>query len=505
VKLNLKYHQDHGVEWCETHLDEGRRWTKQREIIESVRDHRNTLVKSCHGIGKTYSAKDVAMHFLYTHPGSIVITTAPSHVQVEKLLWGEINRAYKNKQCPSLDGACLMIELKIEAGWYAIGLSPRIDIDDMANRFTGFHAHKGHMLIIFDEAPAVNPKLWEIKEALMTGEYVRFLGIGNPVQESGHFFEGFKDPLVSKISMNIFDSPNFIKNDITKIEKLENIANEMKQITNSRDYEKYWKKFKNPYPALTTIRWAVERLIRWGKNSPLFQSRVLGQFPKTTTDTIISLADLEDCKDLKIDKKETRSLGVDVARFGSDFTCFIGYENYNAVYKEKWNGQDTVKTANRIKYLIRTTKYNIVVIDDTGVGGGVTDMMYDFQKEHPGLTFQILPVNFAEKSDSDIYDGIVTDMWYNAKELVEGKQISVKDEGRLFAELTGRKYKFTTQGKIKVESKDDYKKRTGLASPDEADAFILCCWGMRKAGDKIIFQEGEEWGVLRDLKSPWRE
>ena len=31
-------------------------WTKQREILESVRDHRRTAVRSCHGVGKSHVA-----------------------------------------------------------------------------------------------------------------------------------------------------------------------------------------------------------------------------------------------------------------------------------------------------------------------------------------------------------------------------------------------------------------------------------------------------------------
>lgn len=485
MKLDLKYHQEHQCEWAETHLDKGKRWSKQREIMQSVQDNRVTLVKSCHGVGKTYTAKDIAMTFLYTHPMSIVITTAPSWPQIEKLLWSEINRAFSNAQCKTLGGKCINIQLKLKDGWYAIGLSPRIDTDDDAKRFTGFHAK--YVLIIFDEAPSVNPKLWKIKETLMTSEHVRFLGIGNPISESGYFFEGFKDPLISKISMNIFDSPNFVENGITDLKKLEVIVKEVKEIDNPKDYEAYWKKFNNPYPALTTIRWAVERYIEWGKESPIFQSRVLGQFPKVTTNTIIALTEIEACQDIDV-KDGLRVLGVDVARFGDDFTVFTGYNGSKKIYRERWNGQDTVKTSNRIKYLIRTDKYQVIVIDDTGVGGGVTDQVRTFQDEKQ---FILIPVNFAEKSSVDEYDGIITEMWYNARDLIRDQKIEVKDEGNLFSEMTGRKYKFTPKGKMKVESKEDYKKRTGSKSPDDADSFILCCYGMTFSGGGEISVAGE--------------
>jgi hypothetical protein len=46
-----------------------------------------------------------------------------------------------------------------------------------------------------------------------------------------------------------------------------------------------------------------------------------------------------------------------------------------------------------------------------------------------------------------------------------------KDDA-LIAELVGPTYKLESSGKLKVESKDDMKKR-GIKSPNKADAFCL--------------------------------
>ncbi|MCP4651592.1 MAG: hypothetical protein GY853_16140 [PVC group bacterium] len=459
-------------------LDDNPRWSKQTEIIESVRDNRNTYVKSCHGVGKTFTAKDVVMWFLYCHVPSKIITTAPSWPQVEKLLWSEINNAHKNAKV-NLGGACLNTAVKIDPEWFALGISPRIDTEDEGNRITGFHSE--NMLIIFDEGPAVNPKLWNIKETLMTSENVRFLAIGNPVVDSGHFFDGFSDESVNSINMLIFDSPNFIANKVTSKEDLQEIAN-----LQFKDREQVLSKMENPFRQLTNVRWAVDRLLAWGMDSPIFQARVLGVFPEKTDDTVISYSSLEACKFIMPQIKHYKTLGVDVARFGVDSTCFIGYENGKQIYKDKWNGQDTVKTANKIKYLIKNFKYNIVVIDDTGLGGGVTDQVVEFVYDGKYKT-RVIPVNFAESAINEEYDGIVTEMYFNTKSMLEDKEIQVVDDGQLFKELSNRKYKFTNKGKFKIESKDEFKKRTNLSSPDEGDAFILCMWGIRNMRYKPTF------------------
>jgi phage terminase large subunit len=465
-------------------LDDNPRWSKQTEIIESVRDNKNTYVKSCHGVGKTYTAKDVILWFFYCFYPSKVITTAPSWPQVEKLLWAEINNAHKKAKQP-LGGKCLNTSLKIDDEWFALGISPKIENDDEGDRMTGFHSP--NLLVVFDEAPAVNEKLWKIKETLMTSENVKFLAIGNPVVDSGSFFEGFRSEVVNAITMSIFDSPNFQVNKVTSKEDLIEIVKLPIQQRNE-----LLNTMQNPFRVLTNVRWAVDRILEWGVNSPITQARVFGEFPQQTTDTIIAYTSLERCKNIIPNVQHQKILGIDVARFGNDNTVFIGYEDGIQIYKNKWNGQNLVETANVAKNLIKIQKYSIIVIDDTGLGGGVTDILREFIDENNYKTV-IIAVNFAESAvDEEQYDGIVTEMYFWTKELIEAQLVQTQDQGTLFAELSNRKYKYTNKGKFRIESKDDYKKRTTLLSPDEADAFVLCMWGRKEYNIQIDVEGDRE-------------
>jgi hypothetical protein len=56
--------------------------------------------------------------------------------------------------------------------------------------------------------------------------------------------------------------------------------------------------------------------------------------------------------------------------------------------------------------------------------------------------------------------------------MVEKKDCKMVDDETLIAELSLPKYQFTSGGKLKVESKDEMKKRYPQ-SPDVADAFCL--------------------------------
>ena len=66
-------------------------WSKQREIIRSIRDNRRTAVQSGHGIGKSLTASVAASWWVDTHPAdqTLVVTTAPSVKQVHAILWEE--------------------------------------------------------------------------------------------------------------------------------------------------------------------------------------------------------------------------------------------------------------------------------------------------------------------------------------------------------------------------------------------------------------------------------
>jgi len=62
------------------------------------------------------------------------------------------------------------------------------------------------------------------------------------------------------------------------------------------------------------------------------------------------------------------------------------------------------------------------------------------------------------------------------------------------AELTTPKYKFTSNGKIQIESKDEMRRR-GLQSPDVADAFV-----MTFASDATIALHGGMYSWAKPLR-----
>ena len=119
-----------------------------------------------------------------------------------------------------------------------------------------------------------------------------------------------------------------------------------------------------------------------------------------------------------------------------------------------------------------------IYIDDTGMGGGVTDRLREVKYEEGLHRMVIVPVNFSSSPPDfaeESYTNISGYMWGVLKELFRQRALCLPNDEELSAQLTTRKYKVNSKGKIKLESKDDMKKRQ-LPSPDMGDALALSCY-----------------------------
>ena len=470
-------------------------YKQQEEIIESAVFEPETYVKSYHSAGKTFTTALAVLTFLFVKIPSKIISTAPSWTQVEKLLWAEINTIYKKshermakKGIIISNNMPLTTEFKLDDEWFALGVSPKLDKGQDAKRMTGFHSD--HLLFVMDEGPAVDPRIWTIKDTILTGQDMHGLYIGNPVDSSGDFYKGFQDSANKRITLNIFENPNFVANGVKSIDDLKKIARLMPDKRN-----KLFNDMKYPFPFLATPKWAMGRGIKWGWDSPLFKSRVLSEFPDQASDALISLGLLESCRNIDTDM-QNNVLSCDPARFGDDDTVILGTRRGKEIYKDRVNGINLMDTANKLIYLFNQNKsnpkekYHVIVIDEVGIGAGIIDYLKQHFSDVTGAP-RIIGVNNGSKPSKDYEDtcsNLVTELFLRTKKLLEYKNISIQDTGTVFAELTNRKYKFTTKGLMQVESKDEYKERTGSGSPDEGDAVLLNIYGMTIGQQKTVFK-----------------
>lgn len=431
-------------------------WEKQEEIAISVRDNRYTTVRACHDVGKTYVAARLALWFLYSHPQSIVVTTAPTMRQVENLLWRELRAAHEKAE-HLLEGEPLKTRLDLASDWYAIGASSH-DPD----KLQGFHAASGHILIIIDEAAGVAEPAFEAIEGMMTSEQARMLMIGNPTSDSGSFrMSHYSWEHANKIHISAFDSPNFKNNGIKNLQDLKKV--DLSKIEIANDH-------------LVSPQWVKEKIVSWGIDSPMFQSRVLGNFPSQSANTVIPLNYIEiAASDEHREKIEAASigepfnLGVDVARFGNDNTILTPRYGGYIPAQSKHPYTSITDTVALIK-LFSSPRPDGIYIDVDGLGGGVYDILYN---EKYDMITQIHNNGKAVPDDSGLkYANLVSQLWWRARLMFEAGDLAIPNDDKLIMQLSTRKYYYTAKGLFAVESKDEWKKRNGGKSCDEADSLI---------------------------------
>jgi hypothetical protein len=92
------------------------------------------------------------------------------------------------------------------------------------------------------------------------------------------------------------------------------------------------------------------------------------------------------------------------------------------------------------------------------------------------LAEQNLPVrgiNVAEApATRKNYLNLRAELWFAIKDWLTQRDCRLPNDDELVSELAAPSYKYTSTGKIKIESKDEMKKR-GIKSPDKADALAL--------------------------------
>src|SRR5882724_1233707 len=97
-------------------------WSTQAAILAALAEsHAKVAVKACHASGKSYTAAVACVWFMSAFPDAVVLTTAPTFLQVASVLWKEIRaavgRAKLRYPAPNLT------DWKISAKRYALGIS----------------------------------------------------------------------------------------------------------------------------------------------------------------------------------------------------------------------------------------------------------------------------------------------------------------------------------------------------------------------------------------------
>jgi hypothetical protein len=442
------------VLWVRDVLDE-HPWSMQRRILRSVVENRRTGVPSAHGTGKSWTASRVAAWWIAAHePGeAFVVTSAPSVPQIKAILWRELARAHRKG---GLAGRITGLAGSGPVEWHlgpkgaeelvAFGRKPQdlTDLDQARAAFQGIHAR--YVLVVLDEATGVPSWLWEAASSLLTNEAARILAIGNPDDAATQFGEVCQPGSGWNIlPVSAFDTPAFTGEVVPEVVR-EGLVSRLWVEEAERDYG--------------------------GKDNPLYKSKVLGLFPDTSEDHVITPAMVREARARDLPGVEPGAYGLDVSRFGKDETVLYRVRGGVARKVDGWKGLPITAapggdgTVERTYRHVSRTPAVPVVVDADGLGAGAYDGLVALRVLCKPFTLNAAPL-------SPKFDTRRSEVWWTYRQRMLAGEVDLDpDDDVLAAQLQQPKWSQDAKGRICVERKEQMAKR-GVKSPDHADAVIM--------------------------------
>lgn len=420
-------------------------WSKQTEILESVRDHRKTAVRSAHGTGKSHIASRAIAHWVDTHPTdeTFVVSTAPSASQVKAILWRYLKSVHRRAALPGYITEGEVPEWKIDGALVGWGRKPADlkNAEEASTAFQGIHAK--YVLVILDEAGAIPEWLWTAVDTLVTSPTNRVLAIGNPDDPSSHFAKINSSPDWNVIKISAFDTPAYTQEPVPN-DVLDKIVSKM---------------------------WVDEARRTWGEDSPIYTSKVLAEFPDTSEDNLIHVRWIRAAMERDFSGEAVADLGkasLDIARQGRDESV-LAYTRAGMfrIIRARRGIGDTMKLVAWLRNFHIGHPAVPFVLDADGLGGPVFDRARELRL--PVSAFYagrraFNPRKFADRR---------SEQWWTVRELFEAGLFDIDPaDDVLQSQLGSIKWWEDSAGKIHVETKKMMKER-GLPSPDRADVLMM--------------------------------
>lgn len=163
-----------------------------------------------------------------------------------------------------------------------------------------------------------------------------------------------------------------------------------------------------------------------------------------------------------------KKLGVDPARFGDDRSSLCFRQGRKVHWIKSHTKKSTMEIAGIVLQLHKENKFDQIAVDVGGLGAGVYDRLIELISDT-----ELVQVNSANSPlDAMKYTNKRAEMWGETKEWLENQPADLPDSDEIQADLTQTKYAYDSNNALKMERKEDMKKR-GFRSPDTADSLGL--------------------------------
>lgn len=460
AEVDRKVVQDDPVAWIEKRAG-GFVWSKQAEVLRSLRDHKRTLVASAHAQGKTWLASQAVGWWLDTHPHdpteTRVITTAPSWSQVRTIMWAYIESVQNQVGMPG------RITGKAEwtfPGYKAPTAFGRKPADYDESTFQGIHST--YVLAVIDEAGGVDENIFTSVETITTNKNARILAIANPDDPQSYMAKVWREqsllPVEERrwnlITISAFDSPNFTG---------EWVPDKVRD-------------------NLLQVSWVEDAERRWGKDDPRYHSKVLAEFPEIGADGLFNLGrvlnSMNQYNDFEVDPSTPVSIGVDVGlSVTGDFSVIVANHGGKITILEKVKGYDGNRLARKIGEYCQILNVKDIRVDAIGVGRGVQAVLENYIPE--GIPVYWIVGN-AKSPDSlrwynfraAMYDSLSTAINVGEVVVPPDEHDGEKTEG-LFDEFRSISYEY--RGTQLLLTPKEKLKKDNKHSPDVVDAIAYAC------------------------------
>lgn len=485
---------------------------EQKKILNSVKVNKMTSVASGTARGKDYISAVACMCFMYLTPvwndhGDLVentkiAMTAPTGRQVQNIMVPEIRRLYRKAALRGfpLPGRLTGNDIRTDyEEWFLTGFKAD---DHNHEAWTGFHA--ANTMFVVTEASGIPEGTFAAIEGNLQGNS-RILIVFNPNTNTGYAAQSQKSPRWSKFRLNSLNAPNVVLK-------------------------------KDLIPGQVDYAWVLDKVHAWCTPIPredfkiteddfewegqcfrpndLFRMKVLGKFPKVTSDTLIPLSWIELANERWIEFHKTPSpqrvyssdsrIGVDVAGMGRDDSVICDrrdnivkeFKNFNSA-----GVADHMKVAGITVNYLKEALYSVAMIDTIGEGAGVYSRLQELKYAGPeaikkyGYEKVISAKNsYAAKDDKDkplqdftgeytfanmrAYLHWAVRDWLNPDNHMNAM---IPPDDEFAQEATEIKYSFRSNGDIVIEPKDG---KDGIVarlgrSPDKWDALTYTFWPVK--------------------------
>ena len=406
----------------------------QYDVLKAINDKESKVaLKAANGSGKTslIAACAVLWHCM-RFPESTCVTTAGVFRQVKDQLF-----PYIRKYVSGLNGGEGWIvnatDVRFQNGSKAIGFST-----SEGGRFEGWHrtGPTSNLLMIVDEAKTVPDG---IAEAISRCQPSRLILMSSPGATEGFFYRAFTKEarLWETFTCTSYDCPHIPES------------------------------------------WINEQFDRYGKDHPLVRSMVFGEFMDIGEESVVvPYNSLQHC------------LTNPPTHIGKDKTAFCdfaagGDENVLAIRVGNkidkllcWTQKDTMAAVGR--FIMEFQRNGLKPEDIYADAGGLGIPMCDALAE---AGWGVHRVNNGERAfDDRHFANRGAEIWFKAARSIELCEIILPDDDLLHSQMTTRRSKPNSKGKLQLEPKDQMRSR-GLPSPDRADAVLgaISCGGTGSA------------------------